>query len=54
MGAGILLVPMTVYVVLMSLFCVKVGDSSSWRAGWLMAAATVILPLGLFVAFLIP
>ncbi|WP_329336539.1 hypothetical protein OG866_20010 [Streptomyces sp. NBC_00663] len=54
MGAGILLVPMTVYLILMSLFCVKVGDSSSWKVGWLMAAALVLAPLGVFVAFLIP
>ncbi|MEV7891333.1 hypothetical protein ACWD3I_34605 [Streptomyces sp. NPDC002817] len=50
MGAGILLVPMTVYVVLMALFCVKVGDKTSWKVGWAMAAACVFLPLALVIA----
>ncbi|MFF7452581.1 MULTISPECIES: hypothetical protein [unclassified Streptomyces] len=50
MGAGILLVPLAVYVPLMALFCVKVGDKTSWKVGWAMAAACIFLPLALVVA----
>jgi uncharacterized membrane protein YgaE (UPF0421/DUF939 family) len=49
-GAGILIVPLAVYAVLVTVLCVKVGDKTSWKVGWLMAAAVVFLPVGLFIA----
>ncbi|WP_158812214.1 hypothetical protein [Streptomyces fulvoviolaceus] len=54
MGAGILIVPLTVYLVLMALLCVKVGDRTSWKVGWLMAAAGVFLPIGVAIAAIVP
>jgi hypothetical protein len=57
MGSGanvIIAVPLFFYLALMTLFCVKVGDKTSWKVGWLMAGATVFMPLALYVAFLIP
>ena len=54
MGAGILIVPLTVYLVLVTVLCVKVGDKSSWKVGWLMAAAVVFLPIAVVAAAVIP
>lgn len=50
MGAGILIVPLTFYLVLMTVLCVKVGDKTSWKVGWLMAAAGVFLPIAVLIA----
>ncbi|MEV0635250.1 hypothetical protein AB0I77_09850 [Streptomyces sp. NPDC050619] len=54
MGAGILILPLTVYVVLVTILCVKVGDKTSWKVGWLMAAAVVFLPVGVVIAAAVP
>lgn len=54
MGAGILIVPLTVYLLPMTLLCVKVGDRTSWKVGRLMAAVGVFLPLGVVVTALVP
>ncbi|MEU3664098.1 hypothetical protein AB0E77_30810 [Streptomyces sp. NPDC032940] len=57
MGAGLLFfvsVPLFLYLLPMTWLCVKVGEKTSWRTGWAMAAAGIFLPLGLFIAFLIP
>ncbi|MEU0398314.1 hypothetical protein ABZ208_37345 [Streptomyces sp. NPDC006208] len=53
MGLGIIIVPLFLYLALMTLLCVKVGDKTSWKVGWLMAAGGVLLPLAMFVAFII-
>ncbi|MFC7814309.1 hypothetical protein ACFUTR_06605 [Streptomyces sp. NPDC057367] len=47
-------VPLFLYALLMTWLCVKVGEKISRRTGWAMAAAGIFLPLGLFIAFLIP
>ncbi|NUP16145.1 MAG: hypothetical protein HOZ81_08600 [Streptomyces sp.] len=54
MGIGFLWVPLSLWVLLMVPFCLKVADKSSWRVGWLMATATILFPLALVVAVLIP
>ncbi|WP_405774922.1 hypothetical protein [Streptomyces sp. NBC_01538] len=54
MGAGILIVPLAVYVVLVTVLCVKVGAKTSWKVGWLMAAAAVFLPVGVVIAAIVP
>lgn len=54
MGAGILIVPLAVYLFFMTVLCVKVGDKTSWKVGWLLAAAGVFLPLGVVIAAIIP
>ncbi|GAA3855513.1 hypothetical protein GCM10023084_06880 [Streptomyces lacrimifluminis] len=54
MGAGILIVPLAVYVALVTVLCVKVGDRTSWKMGRLMAAAVVFLPIGVVIAALVP
>jgi hypothetical protein len=53
-GAGFVVVPLFVYFAMMVPFCVKVGDASSWRVGWLTATGLILLPLALFVAMAIP
>ena len=50
---AILWVPITIYLGLVTWLCVAVGDRTSWRVGWLMAAGGVFLPLALVVAFLV-
>ncbi|WP_162931276.1 hypothetical protein [Streptomyces sporangiiformans] len=57
MGSGATVIvglPLFLYLGLVTLLCVKVGDKTSWKVGWLMAAGTVLLPLALFVAFVTP
>lgn len=53
-GAGILIVPLTVYLALLTALCVKVGDKTSWKVGRLMAAAVVFLPIALVIAAVVP
>ncbi|MFH8701990.1 hypothetical protein [Streptomyces chartreusis] len=57
MGAGLLFyigVPLFFYLILVTILCVKIGDKTTWRMGWLMAAGLVFLPLGAFIVLLIP
>lgn len=53
-GANIIIgVPLIFYLALMTLLCVKVGQKTSWKVGWLMAAGGIFLPLAMFIVFLV-
>ncbi len=57
MGSGVVVivaVPLLFFLALMTLLCVKVGNKTSWKVGWLMAAGGAFFPLALFIAFLVP
>ncbi|MFF3686119.1 hypothetical protein [Streptomyces sp. NPDC002187] len=45
---------MIFHLVLVSLLCVRVGDKTSWKVGRPMAVGGVLLPLAMYIAFLIP
>ncbi|MGW6137547.1 hypothetical protein [Streptomyces sp. NPDC055140] len=52
MGLGIIVVPLFLYLALVTPLCVKVGEKTSERTGWLMAAGLVVPPVALFIALL--
>ncbi|WP_306318500.1 MULTISPECIES: hypothetical protein [unclassified Streptomyces] len=53
MGFGFILVPLVLYLLLVTPLCVKVGAKTSTRTGWAMAAGCIGLPLALFVAMVV-
>jgi hypothetical protein len=50
MGLGFIVVPLVLYLLLVTPLCVKVGEKTSERAGWAMAAGLIGLPVALFIA----
>ena len=51
-GAGFLIVPLWIHLMIAVPFCALVGSRSSSRAGWLMAVALVFLPLSLVIGLI--
>ncbi|MEU8544151.1 hypothetical protein AB0C52_29855 [Streptomyces sp. NPDC048717] len=54
MGAGFILFPLALYLVLMGVFCALVGAKTTRRMGWAMSAGLVFLPLALLVGAVSP
>ncbi|MEU5891080.1 hypothetical protein ABZ835_30160 [Streptomyces sp. NPDC047461] len=52
MGAGFLIVPLWIYLMIAVPFCALVGSRSSSRAGRLMAVALVFVPLSLVIGLI--
>lgn len=48
-GAGFIVVPLFIYVVLCALLCVKIADKNSWKMGLLFAVPLIFLPAGFLV-----
>ncbi|MFC4503628.1 MULTISPECIES: hypothetical protein [Streptomyces] len=49
MGSGLtlILIPLFLYVTPVVLLCVKIADRTSWKIGWLFAAALILAPAAL-------
>ncbi|WP_330338041.1 hypothetical protein [Streptomyces sp. NBC_00557] len=49
MGSGLsfIFIPLFLYVSLVVILCVKIADNTSWKMGWLFAAALIFFPAGL-------
>ncbi|MFE6755513.1 hypothetical protein ACFVDQ_18165 [Streptomyces sp. NPDC057684] len=50
-GAGIIVVPLFLYFLLVTPFCCLVGSKTSAKMGWLFSAGLVFMPLALLISF---